>query len=129
MKYSKQREVIEQTVKASNSHPTAVEVYEALRPHMPNISLGTVYRNLSLLSENGTLQKISMPDTGDRFDGDISAHSHIVCEKCGAIWDFDMTLDKAVKDRVFAQTGVTVTNEIVLSGLCVNCRGQNTKED
>ena len=71
LKYSRQREAIKDFLAHSHEHPTADIVYMNLRESFPNISLGTVYRNLSLLSEMGQIQKISMKDGADRFDGTV----------------------------------------------------------
>ena len=81
LKYSKQREAIKDFLAHSHEHPTADVVYMNLRESFPNISLGTVYRNLSLLSEMGQIQKISMRDGADRFDGTITPHDHFICEE------------------------------------------------
>jgi Fur family peroxide stress response transcriptional regulator len=122
VKYSRQRELVEQAVKASYNHPTAAEVYETLRSRIPNISLGTVYRNLSILSDNGRLLRLPMPDTGDRFDGNLAEHSHVVCETCGKVVDVDITLSEEARERIKGSTGVTVSHGgIVISGLCDEC--------
>jgi Fe2+ or Zn2+ uptake regulation protein len=122
VKYSRQRELVEQAVQASYNHPTAAEVYETLRLRAPNISLGTVYRNLSVLSESGRLLRLPMPDTGDRFDGNLAEHSHVVCGVCGKVWDVDITLPEDTRERVKNDTGVTVSSGgIVISGLCDEC--------
>ena len=87
LKYSRQREAIKDFLAHSHEHPTADIVYMNLRESFPNISLGTVYRNLSLLSEMGQIQKISMKDGADRFDGTVSPHDHFICESCNYIED------------------------------------------
>ena len=83
MKHSKQRDAIMEYLKSSHEHPTADTVYAALRKDHPNISLGTVYRNLALLSELGEINKLSTGNGPDRFDGDVHPHYHFVCKKCG----------------------------------------------
>ena len=79
MNYSKQRELVFQTVLQNPIHPTADAVYEQVRRENPKISLGTVYRNLNFLSEMGMLRKISMPVGSDRFDGRLDEHYHMAC--------------------------------------------------
>ena len=69
LKYSRQRESILQYLSATHSHPTADMVYMHVKEEFPNISLGTVYRNLNLLADIGEIIKIPTPDGGDRFDG------------------------------------------------------------
>ena len=69
LKYSRQRESIKDYLMHTNAHPTADMVYLHVKEQFPNISLGTVYRNLNLLSDMGEIIKISTPDGADRFDG------------------------------------------------------------
>ena len=78
MKYSKQRELIYNELLKNPVHPTAEILYQSLKPANPSLSLGTVYRNLGQLAENGIIVKISMPDAGDRYDGNTKAHHHLV---------------------------------------------------
>ena len=89
MKYSKQRELILQTVTQNPIHPTADAVYEQVRRENPKISLGTVYRNLNFLSELGILRKIPMPVGSDRFDGRLDEHYHMICDCCGRVFDVE----------------------------------------
>lgn len=122
MKYSRQRELILNTVMENPVHPTADEIYSMVRASEPNISLGTVYRNLNLLSEQGYLQKISMPDTSDHFDGRTDTHHHLLCEKCGKLSDVEIgsvaELERSLKDIPDVQvTGY----RIFVTGVCQNC--------
>lgn len=90
LKYSRQRESIKEFLAARTDHPTADTVYTNLRKTFPNISLGTVYRNLSLLSDMGEIIKISTGDGADRFDGRTAPHNHFVCRQCHRVIDLDM---------------------------------------
>ena len=90
LKYSKQREAIRDFLAHSEEHPTADMVYMNLRESFPNISLGTVYRNLNLLVELGEAQKLAFGDGKDHFDADTSLHYHFVCRSCGAVTDLPM---------------------------------------
>ena len=83
IKYSRQREAIVQYLTGRTDHPSAESVYQALRQTHPNISLGTVYRNLSLLSDLGEIQKITVNEGPDRFDGNPAPHYHFSCRGCG----------------------------------------------
>lgn len=89
LKYSRQRECIKNFLRDRYDHPTAETVYLNIKEEFPNISLGTVYRNLSLLAELGEIAKIS---TGgpDRFDGHTEPHYHFFCDSCGQVMDLDM---------------------------------------
>ncbi len=89
-KYSRQRESIRNYLAGTKSHPTADMVYQAIRAEYPRISLGTVYRNLNLLVEQGEVQKISCGNGIDRFDYDTSDHYHFICKKCGCVLDLEM---------------------------------------
>ena len=71
LKYSRQRESIKNYLASTTEHPTADTVYMHVKEEFPNISLGTVYRNLNLLTDLGEAVKITTPDGGDRFDGDV----------------------------------------------------------
>ncbi|BAK46900.1 hypothetical protein CXIVA_09330 [Clostridium sp. SY8519] len=86
-KRSKQRDSIQAFLASRHDHPTAETVYLNIREQIPNISLATVYRNLSLLSEQGEIRKISIGQGPDRFDGNTEPHSHFICRECGTIID------------------------------------------
>ena len=90
LKYSRQRESIKASLMNRKDHPTADAVYASIREEFPNISLGTVYRNLNLLVELGEVQKLTFGDGKDHFDADTSLHYHFVCRSCGAVIDLPM---------------------------------------
>lgn len=88
-KRSRQREAILEVVQGTKCHPTADWVYSEVRKVIPNISLGTVYRNLSMLSENGTIQKLHIGTSSEHFDGNPDVHYHVYCTQCGRIDDIE----------------------------------------
>ena len=90
LKYSRQRESIKSFLMTRTDHPTEETVYENLRKEYPKISLGTVYRNLSLLTEIGEIQTISTGVGPDRFDGNVEPHYHFICKRCGKVIDLKM---------------------------------------
>ena len=90
LKYSRQRESIKEFLLSSHTHPTADTVYSETRKQFPNISLGTVYRNLSLLASTGEIRRITCGDGADRFDADIHPHYHFLCDRCGCLEDMPM---------------------------------------
>ena len=90
MKYSRQRESILKCLRSTKCHPTAETVYQNILAENPNISLGTVYRNLTLLTELGEIRKITSFDGPDRFDGNTMPHYHFICRKCGTVADLEM---------------------------------------
>ncbi len=87
-KHSKQREAILAELSARKDHPTADDIYTVLRKSHPNISLGTVYRNLSALADSGKILRLHNGKGSDRFDADISQHCHFKCTVCGCVSDF-----------------------------------------
>lgn len=98
LKYSRQRESIKEFLATRTDHPTADTVYTNLREKFPNISLGTVYRNLSLLADIGDITKITTGDGADRFDGRTTPHNHFICRKCHCVTDLDMESIDSIMD-------------------------------
>lgn len=90
LKRSKQRESIKEFLASRKDHPTADTVYMNIREIYPNISLGTVYRNLALLSDLGEIVKITTGDGPDRFDGNTEPHNHFICRNCHSVLDLEM---------------------------------------
>ena len=93
LKYSRQRESIKENLMHRCDHPTADMVYSDIRKIYPNISLGTVYRNLALLSDLGEIQKLTTNDGAVRFDGNTVPHHHFTCRKCGSVLDLKIKED------------------------------------
>lgn len=91
LKYSRQRESIIECLKSRCDHPTADMIYMAVRETYPKISLGTVYRNLSLLVEQGEIIRISCGEGWDRYDARTSPHYHFQCRKCGKVSDLELS--------------------------------------
>jgi len=98
LKYSRQREMIKEFLMTRKDHPTADVVYMNVRQTYPNISLGTVYRNLTLLSELGEIQRLRVGDGIDHFDADTSPHYHFICNNCGAVIDLEMESIDSIMD-------------------------------
>ena len=89
LKHSRQRDLIRDLMEGRTDHPTADMVFESAKQVYPNISLGTVYRNLSLLAELGEIRKISGFSGADRFDPRTDWHCHFVCTCCGKVLDME----------------------------------------
>lgn len=122
-KYSRQRELIYKTVMENKVHPTAEFVYNYLKKDNPQLSLGTVYRNLQQLSDNGEISRLSIPNQPDRFDGIIEEHYHAVCEKCGKIYDIHINEMLEVDRLVAEKTGLDITgHEIIFKTICPMCK-------
>lgn len=122
LKHSKQRDSIKAFLRTRKDHPTAETVYLNIRKEIPNISLATVYRNLSLLTELGEIQKISTAQGPDRFDGNAAPHNHFICQKCGSVLDLDMdSIDKIndIAGRSF--DGKICGHVTYFYGICPDC--------
>ena len=122
LKYSRQRESIEAFLKTRYDHPTADTVYQYIREEYPNISLGTVYRNLSLLTSLGRLQVINCGDGVEHFDADISSHYHFRCKACGCLLDMKAEFNNEISKLASEQSDYTITgHNLVFEGFCKNC--------
>ena len=84
---TRQRRVVYETIKNTHSHPTADWIFEKVRADVPKISLGTVYRNLSVLKDEGVIREIYGTDRRAHYDADLAPHAHFICSDCGQIWD------------------------------------------
>ena len=91
--FSRQREEIIKVLRSTDTHPTAAWVYSRVKEVIPNISLGTVYRNLAALSESGEILSLSVGDGFEHFDGNPAPHAHLHCRRCGKIADAPMRGD------------------------------------
>jgi Fe2+ or Zn2+ uptake regulation protein len=120
-----QRRVILEEIEKSKSHPGADEIYEMVRRRIPNISLGTVYRNLEILSESGLVQKIDLGDGHRRFDHNLENHYHVRCTCCGRINDLYMNQPCDFEDMICRQTGYEIAgHRLDFFGLCPICKRQ-----
>lgn len=97
-KYSRQREEIKHYLANRKDHPTADSVYMAIRQQIPNISLGTVYRNLTMLADSGEILRLRVGDGVDHYDYDTSPHYHFVCKECGGVSDLKMKSIDSIMD-------------------------------
>ena len=122
LKYSRQRECIKQNLVSRFDHPTAEMVYADIHKEYPKISLGTVYRNLTLLAELGEIQKLSTGYGPDRFDGNPAMHSHFTCTKCGKVIDLFLKDQEELNRQAAALYGGSIeTNVVHFYGTCKEC--------
>lgn len=122
LKYSRQREAIKTFLNSTYEHPTADTVYSHVKVEFPNISLGTVYRNLNLLTDMGDALKISMPDGSDRFDGHIHPHNHFTCKCCGCVSDIEFNIPVTTADLTASGfTGEIESSSTMYFGKCNSC--------
>jgi Fur family peroxide stress response transcriptional regulator len=122
-KKSKQRQAILEVLQGTKSHPTADWIYDEVRKVIPNISLGTVYRNLKLLSERGEIMEVNMDGSTSRYDACTDEHCHFRCGQCGRVFDVKEPLTEKLDRKVEQLTGFVVTrHQFEFHGLCTNCQ-------
>lgn len=120
---TKQKSVILDAVLSATTHPTAEQVYEKVATQIPNISLGTVYRNLNKLAECGQIRKVAVPDRPDRFDRTLHPHNHIICISCGAFGDIeDVPYDTFLSAGIAKNGFEIIGHETVFFGKCQHCK-------
>jgi Fur family peroxide stress response transcriptional regulator len=129
MKYSRQRECIREFLSGRQDHPTAETVYTNVKKEFPNISLGTVYRNLALLTEVGEIQKISTGIGPDRFDWNTAPHYHVLCRGCGSVMDLMLENINHINILAGNEFDGRIEGHIAyFLGTCKACLGKESKE-
>ena len=119
---SRQRERILQLLKKTDSHPTVDWLYTSLKEEFPKLSLGTVYRNLSILIEQGLVKKIHFGSTFDRFEANTIPHYHLICEKCHKIEDFKIPMYDKINREADRQTNFKIKRHMIeFYGICSEC--------
>ena len=122
-RYSRQRERIYEAVYASKEHPTADMIYQTLRPELPKLSLGTVYRNLQQMAQDGRLMEIDGPVI--RFDAETRPHSHFRCSSCGRVSDVELPYDPMLDQLAGSVSGWNIRgHSLMFSGICPSCEGK-----
>ncbi len=129
VKYSRQRQLIYNFLMSRKDHPTADVVYQNVRQEHPNISLGTVYRNLTLLSERGDIQRLQVGDGVDHFDADTSQHCHFLCSECDSLTDLRIDgLDDALARVRQSFDGRIEKQATCFYGVCGRCLREAAKK-
>lgn len=122
MRNTIQRSIVLSAVRALKTHPTAEEIYREINTAHPNISRGTVYRNLNVLAEQGTILRVLIPDAADRFDFNTVGHYHFRCRECDRVTDVDYPYQADINSEIARKYGCEVTEHtIVFSGRCAEC--------
>ncbi len=125
-KRSKQREAILEVLRETKCHPTADWVYEEVRKSIPKISLGTIYRNLSKLSDENSIIKLGLGTSVEHFDGNPKPHYHVMCSECGAIYDIDAKpLEQLNSWASGFFKGEIYEHSAVFFGKCLECKNKN----
>lgn len=129
MRLTTQRQIILEELGKVKTHPTANEVYDMVRKRLPRIGLGTVYRNLELMSETGIILKLEVGGTQKRFDATIDPHYHIRCLSCGKVSDIDIPVMEDINKAAAAMSQYQVLgHHIEFSGICSECNEQEKEQ-
>ena len=126
-KHFRKRDAILNCVRATTSHPSAEWVYENVRIQMPDISLATVYRNLSLFKEQGLIRSLGTVNGVERFDGNTEPHVHFICTQCGGVQDLpEISVPEELTSAVARSSGGRVDScQLSFTGICGECRKMN----
>lgn len=117
-----QRRLIMDFLQRTKSHPSAKEIYGEIREILPNISFGTVYRNLNLLESEGAIQELKFTDNG-RFDDNPEPHYHFQCRMCGKVDDMDLPpFEDVLKNAQAVTDSVIESHQIQFGGICYQCK-------
>lgn len=121
--YSRKRVAILDALRGTTVHPTAEWVYEQLKPHYPDLSLGTVYRNIKKFCADDMVKSVGVINGQEHFDADMSTHSHLVCQDCGAVVDiFEVFFDRDRRSDLEDKYQVSIQQEeVIFKGICKNC--------
>ena len=129
LRMTRQRRVILEELRKVNTHPSADEIYEIVRKRLPRISLGTVYRNLEILSEYGDIQKLEPGCSLKRFDGNPTEHCHIRCVYCDRIADAPMASDLEIDlARVDSTDFDIIGHRLEFLGVCPTCSDKSKRD-
>ena len=119
-RHSKKRDAILSVIQGTTRHPSAEWIYEKIRDVYPDISLGTVYRNLSLFRDDGLVRVVTVINGTERYDANVLPHPHFACRQCGAV--IDITVDFSMAASQLEGNGYNVENcDITYHGLCPEC--------
>ena len=124
LRHSRQRERIYEYLTHTSEHPSAEMVYQDLRPEIPNLSLGTVYRNLKLLEDLGKVRRVASFQGTERYDAICGDHVHFLCCRCGRLQDVQHTDTDAIRAVLPLEDGYQFTKlDLTITGICPNCAG------
>ena len=122
--YSRKRQAVYELLVSADSHPSAEWIYRSLKPEYPDLSLGTVYRNLKLLEENGAVRSVAVVGGCERYDGRVEPHSHFICMKCGLVKDISLSVDvsQLLGEKHIDGVGDVENCSLIFYGSCDECR-------
>ena len=121
--FSRKRSAILKALQATDCHPTADWVYAKLRPKYPNLSLGTVYRNLKMFCESGRAMSVGVINGQEHFDGNTQPHGHMVCTECGSVVDIPESFFSAEQLKLLSEAydHQLIAAEVLFKGMCSKC--------
>lgn len=124
---TKQRLAIQHVIFSAEEHLTAEQIYFLARQELPTLAIGTVYRNLNQLVQEKKLLRLTMPGTADRFDRFVAPHPHLLCTRCGGVYDCEI---EGLQEFLQQKTGVPVSSfELTLCGICPACSAAEQKSN
>jgi len=120
---TKQKRIILDILRSTDCHPTADWIYKEAKKYLPDLSLGTVYRNLHILKEEGEILELNYGSTYSRYDGNPVNHYHCVCLNCGKVSDLDLPVEKDLEEKAANVSGCEVYyHRLEFYGLCPECK-------
>lgn len=121
-KHSKKRDAILEVLRSTKSHPSAQWVYERVKPAIPDLSLGTVYRNLAQFQQDGLVMQVGVVAGEQRFDANTSPHPHLVCECCHSVIDLPLEAGVPQERALIESEGhALLPSKSVFYGVCRDC--------
>ena len=120
-RHSKKREAIWQALSNCKEHPSAEQIYAKLKPEYPDLSLGTVYRNLALFREEGDIISVATVAGQERFDAYTVPHAHFICQNCNAVIDVETPIDADAFANI-PLPGAAREFSLTFYGVCDNCK-------
>ena len=119
---SKKREAILECIRESTNHPSAEWIYTKLKDEYPDLSLGTVYRNLALFRESGEIVSVATVHGVERFDPITIPHSHFICDQCDAVLNIEVS-SEVIRSHLEKRYGCEIRRtEMIFRGLCSRCK-------
>lgn len=128
LRFSRKREMIYAFLQSTKEHPSAEMVYDQLKEDIPDLSLGTVYRNLKLLEDMGKIRRVTTLQNVERYDAFCPDHAHFVCEKCGCVKDLAMLDAQADRKSYHVESGDQVRwMNVIFGGICAACASSDNE--
>lgn len=123
VRYSKKRQAILELLQNTTTHPSAEWIFQQLKPVYPDLSLGTIYRNLIFFQDHGDLISVGVVNGQERFDATTCPHAHFICQHCHAVYDLhDLNTDTSQEVEVEKEYGFRVEKqELTFYGTCTEC--------